>query len=62
MCTTHHAVSSVPARVAVAVTHLQLTVDPGVARPARARVAALPGVHARGSVHTRLVVGAEVQI
>lgn len=54
--------SSVPARVAVAVTHLQLAVDPGVARPARARVAALPGVRARGPVHARLVVGAEVQI
>lgn len=54
--------SSVPARVAVAVTHLQLAVDPGVARLARARVAALSGVGARGSVHARLVVGAEVQI
>lgn len=54
--------SSVPARVAVAVTHLQLAVHPGVARPARARVAALPGVRTRGSVYTRLVVGAEVQI
>lgn len=54
--------SPVPAGVAVAVAHLQLAVDPGVARPARARVAALPGVRARGSVHARLVVGAEVQI
>lgn len=54
--------SSVPARVAVAVPHLQLAVDPGVARPARARVAALPGVCARGSVDARLVMGAEVQI
>lgn len=54
--------SSVPAWVAVTVTHLQLAVDPGVAWPAHARVAALPSIRARGSVQTRLVVGAEVQI
>lgn len=54
--------ASVPAGVAVALPHLQLTIDPSVAWHARAGVAALACVHARGSILTRLVVGAEVQI
>lgn len=62
MFPTHRAFGSVAARVAVALLHLQLTVDPREAWQTGARVAALPRVHAGGAVHTGMVMGAEVQI
>lgn len=55
-------VAFVPAGVAVTLPHLQLTVDPSVPWHTCAGVAALARVHACGSILTRLVVGAEVQI
>lgn len=59
---THLTAAAVPARVAVALVGLQLAVDAGEAGLARAGVAALPGVGARGVVLARLVIGAVVQV
>lgn len=59
---THRAYASVPTGVAVTLLHLQLTVDSRESGQARARVAALPGVHAGGAVHTGVMMCAEVEI
>lgn len=59
---THRAYASVPTGVAVTLLHLQLTVDSRESGQARARVAALPGVHAGGAIHTGVMMRAEVEI
>lgn len=59
---TYCASSSVPAGVAVTLLHLQLTVDPCETWQARACVASLARVHTGGAIHTRMVMGAEVEV
>lgn len=59
---THCAFPSIPAGVAVTLLHLQLTVDPCETRQACTCIAALSGVHTGGAIHTRMVMGAEVQV
>ena len=59
---THCAYCSVPAGVAVTLLHLQLTVDPCETWQAGTRIAALSRVHTGGAIHTRTVMGAEVQV
>lgn len=56
------AYSSIPARVAVTLLHLQLAVDPGETRQTSAGITSLARVHAGGTVHTGMVMGAEVQV
>lgn len=53
---------SVPAGVAVTLLHLQLAVNPGKSRQACARIAPLARIHAGGTIHAGMVMGAEVQI
>lgn len=59
---THLAMTSILAWAAVTLSHLQLTVDPGVARPTGAGVTALTCIHTCGSIHTWFVVCAKIQI
>lgn len=59
---THVAAASVLAGVAVTLVGFQLTVGPAKTRLARARIAALTRVSARGAVGTRLVVGTVVEV
>lgn len=54
--------TSILAWAAVTLSHLQLTVDPGVARSTDAGVTALTCIHTCGSIHTWFMVCAKVQI
>lgn len=59
---THQTVASVATRLAVTLPDLKVTVNPGEARRTGAGVAALARIHTRGTIGTRFVVCAVVQI